>query len=331
MNPQRLVSAIAALAVGFGVTLVGVSVADDAADSITSVEAVETDSSSDDEGADEASQEEEAQQDEATAEPPPDAEVVDDDEAPAVTSGGDTPPRDSTSGDDSASVPECETVLIIRTGSGELLILSSELGEFTESGDSFFLPGSNEPLREAFEAQAIGLISGIIDDRFERRSVENCATGEISDATFTGEIVGADPDESRSGDIGEEPGDRRVNQTFPCSDDALDALFDELDGLEATELISDTDVFVRVLAKSLAEFGGPSVAQWEADVERRFDGFVDVEECSDAIDDVFVDGDGQEFFCASANVSADARLFVFLGEVVPDQMTRCSYVQEGVT
>ena len=329
MTPQRLVAAIAALAVGFGVTLVGVSVADDETDSIASVETVDTDPSSTE--ADAGAQQDEAQQDEAPADPPPDAEVVDDDAAPAVPSGGDTPPRDSTDSDDPSSSTECEAVLVVRTGSGELLILSSELGEFTESGTDFFVSGSNDSIREVFQPQAIALISGIIDDRFGSRSVENCETGAVSDATILIEATEADLDEGRPGDIGEEPGERRVSQTFPCSDDAFDALLDELDGLEEVELIAETDVFVRVLAKSLAQFGGASVAQWEADVEEQFDGFTDSDACSDAIDDVFVDGGGDGFFCASANVSADARLFVYLDEVVPDRMTRCSYVQEGVT
>ncbi len=228
---------------------------------------------------------------------------------------------------------ECEEVLVVRTGSGQLLILSGELGEFSESGGRFFLPGSNESISDQFQARDIAVISGVIDDRFGSRSVEDCETGQLLDATIALDLDGIEPDagEATPGDVSAEPGDRRANDLFPCSDEAFDVFLDELDGLEATELIPDADVFVRALAKRLARLGGTSVTQWEIDIGQRFDGFVDIEECFDEIDQAFDDDAGNGFFCASANVSTDARLFEFFDAVVPDRMTECSYVQkEGV-
>ncbi len=72
MNPQRLAAALAALAVGFGVTLVGVQLVDDG-DAVATVTSAEADVTIPDEGVD---VDDEAQQDETPAEPPPEAEVA---------------------------------------------------------------------------------------------------------------------------------------------------------------------------------------------------------------------------------------------------------------
>lgn len=320
MNPQRLVAALAALAIGFGVTLVGVQLGDD--DAVASVGSTESDVSITDDGTTLA---DEAQQDEAPAEPPPDAEVVEEVEAPPATTGGEPAPPDPEEVDD----PDCEPVLVVRTGSGELLILSGAAGEFTEAGGDFFFPGSNESIEDRFLAQDVELISGVIDDRFDSRSVQDCRTGETAEATvlvdFGGELPDATP--SDEDDVAATQGEE---QLFPCADAAFDSLLDELDILEQTELIAEADVFVRVVAKSLARFGDAPVAEWEAAIEQEFDRFVSPKACTDEIDAVFADGGSSGFFCAAANVSADERLFVYLEGVVPDQMSRCSYVQEGV-
>ncbi len=208
----------------------------------------------------------------------------------------------------------------MRTGTGQLLILSGELGEFTESDGRFFLTVSGDSIAERFRTQDIELISGIIDDRSTSRSVQDCETGEVVEATvlFDGDDVGGVTTAESAA-------------FFPCSDDAFEALFDELDVLEATALVDDAEIFVRVVAKSLARFGGASVGEWEVRIEEVFDDFVDPDECVDDFDDVFVRGGSDGFFCASANVSADPRLFDYLASVVPDQMSRCTYIHgEGV-
>ena len=309
MNAPRMVSALAALAVGFGITLVGVNVADDTSDvvesSAESTVADDVDATPDDA----VDQTPEAEQDEELADPPPEADVIDETGEPA-TSDGASAPRDTNAPRPSETAPEhnCEPVLVVLTGSGELLILSERRGEVERESGEWFLPDDDVPVEERFEARDLLLVDGVVIDDANGRAVQDCETGEIFEAT-----VVVEPQASGA--------------VFPCSDDAFGALIAELDPLEATELIDDTDVFVRVVAKSLAGFGSASVAQWEADLSDHFSRFVDPEGCTSAIEDVFIDGrDG--FFCAAANVSADARLFGYLDDVVPSQMLGCSYVQE---
>ena len=332
MNPQRMVAALAALAIGFGVTLVGVNIIDDETDTIATVDSADRAPSAGEGGA---ALDDEAEPDATVAESSSVAEAVDDSDAPLVTSSGETSPRDvgDGTGIDSENGSDCEDILVVRTGGGQLLLLGSELGEFIESGGSFFLAGSGESIGEVFQAREIGQISGVIDDRFGGRSVEDCDTGQLLEATVIIDVDGSvtEIDGATPGDVDAEPDERLANDVFPCSSEALDGLLDELDGLEETELISDADIFIRVLAKSLAQFGGASLSEWEADLELRFDEFVPADACRDEFDEVFADDGGIGFFCASANLSADARLFEYLDEVVTDQMTRCSYVhEEGV-
>ncbi len=339
MSPQRLVAALAALAVGFGVTLVGVQIVDDDDDTaVATVEAPESPSTEP-----EVEPAEEAQQEAAPAEPSPEADVVedgddaegvDDGEAPVASSSGATPPRTGSDERDSTDTAECEAVLVVRTGTGQVLILSGALGEFTESDGRFFLAGSGDSVAERFRAQDIELISGIIDDRSTSRSVQDCETGDVVDATILLDFGSQLPDTAPPNAVGDEVGGVTTAASaefFPCSDDAFEALFDTLDDLEATELIDDTDIFVRVVAKSLARFGGASVGEWEAQIEEVFDGFVGPEDCVDDLDDLFVRGGSDGFFCASSNVSADSRLFDYLAGVVPDQMAQCADIHgEGV-
>ncbi len=78
MNPQRLVAAVAALAVGFGVTLLGVSIDDSADDAVASVESEEVaaaEATDDDGGEEEGAVDEPAEQEEEAAEEPEPAEV----------------------------------------------------------------------------------------------------------------------------------------------------------------------------------------------------------------------------------------------------------------
>lgn len=77
MNPQRLVAAVAALAIGFGVTLVGVSVADDDSALVSSeLDQVDERDGEDAQGEDEQGQEgERAEQEEAVAEEADPAEI----------------------------------------------------------------------------------------------------------------------------------------------------------------------------------------------------------------------------------------------------------------
>lgn len=309
MNSARAVAALAALAVGFGVTLVGVNVADEGDTVETLAEPTLVDDVDVAQGDDIDQTSDEAAQDEELADPPPEADVIDESGEPA-TSDGESSPRDTNAPRPPETVPpqDCEPVVVVLTGSGELLIVSERRGEVERENAEWFLPGDDVPIEERFEARDVFPVDGVVVDDASGRAVQDCETGEIYEATVVVE--------------------RQVSGVvFPCSDDAFDALVDELDPLEATELIDDTDVFVRVVAKSLAGFGGASVAEWEDDLSEQFSRFVDPDGCTSAIEDVFVDGrDG--FFCAAANVSADARLFGYLDDVVPSQMLGCSYVQE---
>ena len=337
MNPQRIVAGLAALAIGFGVTLVGVALADDEGDTIATVESGEPWSSTVENGS-EAEADDEAEQDEAPAVPPPAAEVIDEDDVPNATSNGDTTPREGgvdPEVDDPTLDLECERVLVVRTGSGQLLILSSKTGEFSESGGRFFFADTDELIGDRFQTPEIAVISGIIDDRFgSTRTVEDCGTGQVLEATIPLDLVGIEPDdgEATPGDVGDEPvtGVRTTSSRVRTRRSSV--FLDELDGLEETELISDADVFIRVARQA------PRTFRWDI---RRPSGRSTSSSDSMASSTsrtastrstgVFVDDAGNGFFCASANVSTDARLFEFFDEVVPDRMTACAYEQkEGV-
>jgi hypothetical protein len=320
MNSSRIVAAIAALAIGFGVTIVGINVADDPGDVVATAGSTDSDGEA-----------AEAQQDEAEAEPPPDAEVVDEtaavEQVPQSTNAGnssqsdDEPPRDS----------ECEQVLVVFTGSGQVLILAIERGEVEEADGDVFVRGSDVTVEEEFRAREVVPVLGVLDDRLGSRSVEDCQSGEFYEATVAVDFEAGD-DESVSGEVSGEEESAVPGERFPCSDEAFDSLLDNLGGLEQTALATDADVFVRVIARRLARFGTSSVEAWEVDVRGAFDRFLEADGCSAELEDAFIAGDGAGFFCAAANVSADNRLFVYLDDAVPNLMEGCQYdPEEGVT
>lgn len=328
MNRTRIVAAVAALAIGFGITIVGLNTADDPDAVIATVDSAETEPSEDE--IDAAGGADGGQEDEA-ADSPPDGDVVDDtaqvDMAPSSTDPGASSQADN----DPAAQSECEPVLVVFTGSGEILIFSIERGEVEEVDGEVFLRGSDATIEEQFRTRQIERVLGVLDERLGGRSVEDCQSGEYFEATVGVDFDVAD-DESVSGELAGEPDDAPGGVRFPCSDDAFAGLFDELGGLEQTALASDADVFVRVIARRLARFGTSSVEEWEPDVRDAFGRFVEAEGCSTEFEEAFVaDSAGTDFFCAAANVSADDRLYEFFVDAVPNQIVGCQYdPEEGV-
>lgn len=228
MTPTRLIAALAAVAVGFGITLVGVAVADDP----VPTEAVQTES------------------------------------APSTTA------------------PSIDSVPVV-----------SAIAE----------TGALDPV----EAEPVAVDTTPTDTARSQASRDEALPAEPVQGESTTPVRSESTDRA-SGSSSEE---------FPCSDDAFDALTADLSRLETTELIAETDLFLRVVANELASFGGPAADEWSGPLDAVFDSFGT---CIPAAEQVFVVDSTAQFFCASASVSADDRLFEFFEEFVPARMTGCS-------
>jgi len=111
---------------------------------------------------------------------------------------------------------------------------------------------------------------------------------------------------------------------FPCSDASFEVLVAELSDQAQTELITDTDLFVRVIANRLARAGTRPADDWEDSLHRVFDAFTTAG-CAATDEQVFGQRSAPRFYCSAARMSSDDRLFVFFQTAARDQMTGCSF------
>ena len=336
MNSSRLVSAIAALAVGFGITLVGTAVVgddseteslevvsgdpsdeSDLVDTTAYIELEETDEPDDasvgDDAIGEPIEEPEAESsddstDDAVAEPVDDAtdeaagESTDDeaDEADeAEDDGSSREPSPPTPGDVGLDVDQfiCEVVLV--TNDGEVYFGDEYFvrdGEFVAQNSNERLPG--------FEVEAF-----VDEDEFGDVELFSCDTGEPIESPEVLPIGATDE--------------------FPCSDDAADGLYDfvEADVSGIPDDATDAEYFAAAVAIELASFGTASYEAWYLQTSSLIDGFAD--RCPSAIEAALGGPGGTFTFCDVANLSSDDRLLEFLqGRLT--SVADCVYDPEGV-
>ena len=334
MNPTRLVSGVAALAIGFGVTLVGVNVADDPIDTVATVDV--DDSSAGTPATDPVvDAPDRAEQDEEEALPPSDAQV--EEPGPANSDDGSATgqpptPRDTTSttvvtttSPAPSNDARCETVLVVTTTAGGTVILRLNRQEYVDvGGGEFEIPRSSgldpDEIVEAVQ------IDGQVDDASVARRVRDCETGVVSVEREDGATSGNQTEDSgqSGGEVVGPTGERRAGLEFPCSDDAFAGLVATLSTQENADLTDDVDVFVRAVANRLAERGDLTVDEWDRAVSDEFDEFAVFDDgCDPEVDAALANGGEPGFFCAASRVSADSGLFEFLRQEVPELMVDC--------
>lgn len=339
MNQQRLVAAIAALAVGFAVTLVGVGVADDeiAADPMEAEQEVGELDGGDEEFDDDqrAEQEEEvaAEPEAAEAEEPSppatESSTQQGQPAPAPTSApvptnapNTTSAPDGNQGESGSDRPfpndgtECRTVLRLEYFEGpETVVVIDELGD----GQFLILDDEGEDVIDLAEEEGLEAFG------FGARTVQ------IQNGRLIAIAEPCDPEEDApGGDLGDDvDAEAAPGEDFPCSDLAFEGLVRPLSTLERTEIFDHRDAFVISIAKVLEDVGGTSEAIWLPLLEDRFESFVVLPGgCSQEIESGFV-GSVPEFFCAAANVSADSDLFLFFQDQVGQAMAGCTFEDES--
>lgn len=339
MNQQRLVAAIAALAVGFAITLVGVGVADDEI-AVDSMEA-EQEAGELDGGEEEFDDDQRAEQDEEVADEPEAAEAEEPSPpatesstqqgqpAPAPTSApvptnapNTSSAPDGNQGESGSDRPfpndgtECTPVLRLEYTDGtEFNLLISDLGD-----DRFLI------LRRSGEDVIdIAVEEGLEDAFIEARVVEFQGGRAITIAELCDFEDGAP-----GGDLGDDvAAEAAPGEDFPCSDLAFEGLVRPLSTLERTGIFDHRDAFVISIARVLEDVGGTSEAIWLPLLEDEFESFVVLPGgCSQEIESGFV-GSVSEFFCAAANVSADIDLFLFFQDQVGQAMAGCTFEDES--
>lgn len=361
MNPQRLVAAIAALAIGFGVTLVGVgftddgTVADDAGqfddefdDEFDGEFDGESDPESDAESDSDEAPSDAAEQEEEPADEPVAAEVEEPD------SPTDVPPSEPSEpsvqqGQPQEGVP-AEPVATSAPNPpppGAPDAFPDETGEersFPDFGSECVPVLRLEYVRGVETVVLIGDLGNrrvvILDsegeadiDLDDEDGLEGFAIG-----TRQVEFEGGRPveygdfcdlaDGEPGGAIGTDAGAPIPGTEFPCSDRAFEEFSRPLSNLERTELLDDRDVFLTVIAKRLAALGSTEDA-WLDALEREFDSFADVPDgCPENIETALATG-SVEFFCAASQISNDPDLFVFFRGQVDQAMVGCTFENES--
>lgn len=333
MNPQRLVAAVAALAIGFGVTLVGVGVADDGSDSIaTQIDEQAADATDSADAAVEPAEQEEEQADE-----PEEAEVEDASTSPSeptaqqgqpsenapsepVPTSAPTPsnPPTNTRNDPQAddSFPEsgvqCAIVLrLVYDDRTEFVVLVDDLGDdeyrvLDSNGESTIDLNGEPGLQDA--------VSGPRSVEFENglpvKVGDFCDLGDDDPGGGIGTDV--DVDASQAGAM------------FPCSDRAFEAVVAPLSDLELTEFLDERDVFLAAIATRFAALGSGGEDFWFVSLGREFDSFAEFPNgCPNDIESAFID-DGVGFYCAAAQISNDDDLFRFFQSQVSQAMVGCT-------
>lgn len=349
MNPQRLVAAVAAVAIGFGVTLAGVIAADDTgAPEPSQVQADPDPSSDENDVGDAAEQEAEPAPEPAPAEAEP-APVDDaDTESPPVGAPSqEAPSQPSEQSTQETRVPiddsidsgsECGSAYVVIGTNGQVIVLVDDDVVIGTDG-RLFLPGADVSLDQLaniaqIQVRVAAQISEDGDDVFIDCDDETLIPERNADE-FIGEIerllqidVGV-PDPIEGDGERESGGD--ASPDFPCGDSLLRALertYIEQFGLEL-EPDSDDDVIVLVsLAQRVAalsfEFDNAEndLEFWIDELQGPFSGFRVDDEVADACALLAENlaptlSTRAGFFCAIGQLASDERLLQFLNGLVP--------------
>ncbi len=345
MNPQRLVAALAALAVGFGVTLVGVGFADDETVVAPVVEQTDVEVTQPSRGGDSAEQDSEPAQEPGAAEveeplvtttvvPPSDENESAEPPAPITVPPGTTAPSPQTGdptqndpaqndpgGGDQTQLPEsgrsCVPVLRLEyeSGSPEFLVVRSQLS------DTQFLVLDEQGEASIDVREVEGLVAVATGARFvEFEDGVPVAFGGLCDPD------GAQPASGVDANGGQEQ--TSAGQSFPCSTEALEGMTASLSDLELTELTNDRDVFLAVVAQRLATVGSAPPDTWREAVDPEFDSFAEFPDgCPDDIEGDLA-GSSSDFFCAAAQISDDTDLFDFFVLRAGSAMVGCNFDDE---
>lgn len=314
MNPSRLVAAVAALAVGFGITLVGTTLADsDDADPVAStVGEADPDEAADADVADDEAEQyvtEVAEPAEATTETEPDpsidepdaaeAEPVDVEPDDSVDVASTEPAsndqvdaeRDPTSSGDSATAttPEialdCFDVVVVR--------------------DDFF---GDLVLEKGVDYQLVEGEFEILDDALDVDASDLAGLDEVSIAVSGDRVISC----SDSGAVDDEAIQEYAlsAQCFVDTEQYFVEFIDDLDVGPGDGVVDDEDVFVYVVAERLERVnpGSDDFVQFRAGVDRFFAGFA--AGCSANV--VASDLDTLDFFCAAGNLSSTDELLGYL-------------------
>lgn len=340
MNPQRLVAAVAALAIGFGVTLAGVIAADDSVppappesqEDIDDAAESATDEATDD--VDGAVQEEApaAEPEPAEAEPAPNGEP--DAEPPPA----DAPSQEAPSQPSEQSPPdpidvggECEVVYVVIGVEGDVAVLIDD-DVFIASDGRLFLPGSDVSLDELENIAQIQVRVAAQD------SDDDDVFVDCDDETLIAERNADDLlDEierllQATADVATPIGDvgNAASPDFPCGDSLLRSIertYIEQFGLEVDAATDGTVVLVslaqRITAVSI-EFDKPEndLEFWVDELQGPFSGFRIDGEVSEAcallaenIEPTVSTRAG--FFCGVGQLASDGQLLDFFDGLVP--------------
>jgi len=336
MNPSRIVSGIAALAIGFAITLVGVAAQDDttsandapagqeASDSPPDDEIFEDDDVDLSDEGDEGEEPDEAQQSEVEADEPDPAEVeVPVPSEPPVTEpattvttappGNNSRPVDEPS--DSTQFECVDTITILYdNGDEEDAVVGEQLADdawliFTPDGEFVVSLDDDEVIDVRENRRVVSFDDGGID------FLGGCEVlGEIGDSTSGSS--GSSPDG------GSDPQLERSSAVFPCSDQAL---VDFRQVVGAGDIFADSEVeeFQLLLAIRLGQLGGRIADDWFVSLDDQFNGFRTFPNgCPLVVENGFTQ---EGAFCAAGRVSADERLIAFLRTAVPTVMVGCTY------
>lgn len=337
MNPQRLVAALAALAIGFGVTLVGVGLADDETVVVSEGDQTDVEVTQPSRGGEAPEQDAEPAQEPAAAEvdetletttvgPPPqqgeDRENTVPPPDPATTTSPPTQPdQDDPGSGDQVTFPgsgiACVTVLRLEydVGPPEFVVVRSELSEeqflvLDELGEDFI------DVRELEDVVGIAIGERLVE------FVDGLpvAYGELCQRESTQPAGGKD--------VEGEPQRTGAGQAFPCSADAFENVSASLSNLERTELTLDRDIFLTVIAKRLAAAGSTPQEAWSAALGQEFESFAEFPDgCPDDIEAGFT-GNGSRLLCSAARISNDDDLFEFFVLQARPAMVGCSFDDE---
>lgn len=121
------------------------------------------------------------------------------------------------------------------------------------------------------------------------------------------------------------PPEPETSDAFPCSFASRQAMVDRLADVDGVESSSDTDLYLRTVARSILEVGQVlSEDERVVDLDERFDAFRTFPDgCPGEIDAAFSSGEG--FLCQASRLSADGRIFEYLSQATSSKMQGCSY------
>jgi hypothetical protein len=342
MNPQRLVAAVAALAIGFGVTLAGVGFADD--ETPTDSSGVDQDVG---EGEDEDIEQGEQAEQRADVVEEADPAGVDPAAEPLAQQGGPQVATPVESASTSAPEPSegstsCEPAVIVVGVDGRVAVLDGEEVRFVidQFGDeTAVLRLSEEPVDSYTELVENSLIvDGFFQDTASGVRFVDCATqdpiNENSADGLRNDLLGA------ASGVASEFAPPGVSFDFPCDSDFIEdfadvaGLSEQLDAAR-DDGATDVEVVRFYLAARVAGVSAESdrpendTAFWQESLFEPFFGFrVDTsigDACELLDDSVNPERDTRSgFFCAVGQLASDDELLNFLSTQVPLE-SGCTY------